>query len=163
LNLSRVDRYLHGPMTDTNTSTEIVAERVSPSVLRDLVKTMSVPLGSSHQNATTLITPGQAINAIGELTPGGSLMKGFQHESLAASLPADIDADLKTHYLSVCELLRHFWACFPPTTPQLEEKAISMHETLHRFHAAKLKPFEVRMTYMICGPQFLTEFVYRTE
>lgn len=45
--------------------------------------------------------------------------------------------------MCTCELLRHFWRSFPPTTPQLEEKAIRMHEALHRFHSAKLKPFEV--------------------
>lgn len=46
--------------------------------------------------------------------------------------------------MSGCELLRHFWLCFPPTTPQLQEKAEKMHEALHRFHSAKLKPFEVQ-------------------
>lgn len=50
--------------------------------------------------------------------------------------------------MSGCELLRHFWLCFPPTTPQLQEKAEKMHEALHRFHSAKLKPFEVQY----CNP-----------
>ncbi|CAB3374326.1 Hypothetical predicted protein [Cloeon dipterum] len=145
LNLSRVDRYLHGPITDTNSSTDVPAEKVSSSVMRELIRLMESPLGSSHRNPAALITPALAINAVGELSPGGSLMKGFQHEASASMTPADIETDLKTLYLSVCELLRHFWACFPPTTPQLEEKATTMHETLHRFHAAKLKPFEDRV------------------
>ncbi|XP_059486526.1 general transcription factor IIH subunit 1 [Neocloeon triangulifer] len=145
LNLSKVERYLHGPITDPVNNSEAPAERVSLTVLRELIKALQTPLGSSHQNPAALITPAQAINAIGELTPGGSLMKGFQHEAIASMTPADIEADLKTLYLSICELLRHFWACFPPTTPQLEEKATTMHETLHRFHAAKLKPFEDRV------------------
>jgi transcription initiation factor TFIIH subunit 1 len=64
--------------------------------------------------------------------------------------PATIENDMRNIYLSTCELLRHFWACFPPTTPALEEKATSMHETLHRFHAAKLKPFEVNILNADC-------------
>ena len=45
----------------------------------------------------------------------------------------------------MCELLRHFWSCFPPTTKTLEEKASNVHESLHRFELAKLKPFEVNI------------------
>lgn len=56
-----------------------------------------------------------------------------------------MEKELRNVYVCACELLRHFWRSFPPTTPQLEEKAIRMHESLHRFHSAKLKPFEVRL------------------
>lgn len=58
-------------------------------------------------------------------------------------IPKDLEKELRNVYVCTCELLRHFWRSFPPTTPQLEEKAIRMHEALHRFHSAKLKPFEV--------------------
>lgn len=58
-------------------------------------------------------------------------------------MPPDIEKDLRNLYLSLCELLRHFWNAFPPTTPELEAKAVKMHEALLRFQMAKLKPFEV--------------------
>lgn len=45
-------------------------------------------------------------------------------------------------YGSLSELLRHFWACFPPTTSELQEKADKMLETLKKFQGVKLKPFE---------------------
>lgn len=60
-------------------------------------------------------------------------------------MPADIEKELRNLYLGLCELLRHFWLSFPPTTPNLEQKAIRMHEALQRYHAAKLKPFEVNL------------------
>lgn len=63
-------------------------------------------------------------------------------------MPPDLEKELKNLYMSMCELLRHFWACFPPTTTALEEKAVHMHEALHRFHSARLKPFEASI-YMI--------------
>lgn len=58
-------------------------------------------------------------------------------------MPPDIEKEIRNLYLSLLELLKHFWKCFPPTTPQLEAQAIRMHETLQRFSMAKLKPFEV--------------------
>jgi transcription initiation factor TFIIH subunit 1 len=59
-------------------------------------------------------------------------------------VPADLEQELKHLYMSLCELFRHFWTSFPPTTPTLEAKADRMHEALHQFHSARLKPFEVR-------------------
>jgi hypothetical protein len=37
----------------------------------------------SRPGATALVNPAAAVSALGELTPGGALMKGFEEESLA--------------------------------------------------------------------------------
>lgn len=58
-------------------------------------------------------------------------------------VPADIEKEVRNLYLALCELLSHFWKCFPPTNSQTEQKVVKMHEALHRYHTAKLKPFEV--------------------
>lgn len=71
-----------------------------------------------------------------------------------------MEKELCNVYVCACELLRHFWRCFPPTTPQLEEKAIRMHESLHRFHSAKLKPFEVSVCYSFLTYQCLWRSQY---
>lgn len=55
-----------------------------------------------------------------------------------------MEKELRGLYLALCELLKHFWRTFPPTTADLEAKAERMHEALHRFKSAKLKPFEDR-------------------
>jgi len=49
------------------------------------------------------------------------------HEVPTISVPSttqskEVDAELVRHYGAVTELLRHFWACFPTRTPQLEQK-----------------------------------------
>lgn len=70
---------------------------------------------------------------------------------------------MRNVYVCTCELLRHFWRSFPPTTPQLEEKAIRMHEALHRFHSAKLKPFEVSCVHYILNlytPLCMFSYIY---
>lgn len=58
-------------------------------------------------------------------------------------VPPDVEGELKNLYLSLLELLRHFWKSFPPTTPEHEATAVRMHEALQRFQHVILKPFEV--------------------
>lgn len=61
----------------------------------------------------------------------------------------DVEKELRSLYLSLNELLKHFWHSFPPTTPEAEAKIVKMHEAIHRFQVAKVKPFEVG-SFIIC-------------
>lgn len=45
-------------------------------------------------------------------------------------------------YLSLNELLKHFWHAFPPLTADNEATLQRMHDAIRRFHVAKVKPFE---------------------
>lgn len=56
---------------------------------------------------------------------------------LKTDLPNDLQKELKQLYASLSEILRHFWAAFPPSTPQLAEKANRMIDALHRFNQVK--------------------------
>jgi transcription initiation factor TFIIH subunit 1 len=143
LSLSRVERYLHGPMPGS--SGNVLSESDLLTVTSRLQREAESWCSHSRPVATALVNPAAAVSALGELTPGGALMKGFEEESLAQLVPADLERELKNLYMSLCELLRHFWTSFPPTTTTLEAKAVRMHEALHRFHSARLKPFEDRV------------------
>nr|XP_053633417.1 general transcription factor IIH subunit 1-like isoform X1 [Cherax quadricarinatus] len=57
-------------------------------------------------------------------------------------LPGNLHKELGQVYSSAGELLRHFWSCFPPRTPQLQEKLHKMHETLCRYHNVTIRPFQ---------------------
>ncbi|XP_024939567.1 general transcription factor IIH subunit 1 isoform X2 [Cephus cinctus] len=146
LNLTHIDRYLHGPVQG-HRSAETTNEELQATLSQLKREAAGWLSGNSlpRQTATSLVSPAAAVSAVGELTPGGALMKGFREESLGQLIPKDLEKELRSVYVCTCELLRHFWRSFPPTTPQLEEKAIRMHEALHRFHSAKLKPFEDRV------------------
>ena len=41
-------------------------------------------------------------------------------------VPAEIQQEVKQLYSALCELLRHFWSCFPVTSKTLEEKVCFM-------------------------------------
>jgi len=83
LNLTHIDRYLHGPVPGCG-SIEPTSEELFVT-LNHLKKEASGWITGStlpRQAATSLVSPAAAVSALGELTPGGSLMKGFREESL---------------------------------------------------------------------------------
>ncbi|GAB0087797.1 General transcription factor IIH subunit 1 [Sergentomyia squamirostris] len=144
LNLTKVERYLHGPVPVSGGS---LSEMEAPMPDIDSVQIDLFNLTDSWNARTplkVLVSATSAISAMSELSPGGALMPGFQEQSLAQLVPPEAEKELKHLYLSMSELLRHFWTSFPPTTPDLEAKVVKMHEALQRFQMAKLKPFEER-------------------
>lgn len=143
LNLERLERYLYGPTptataTITSKSHEIPTEVVDQNLRQD---SLSWGQRVPHKN---LLNPSHAVNALGELSPGGLLMRGYQDQNLSQFVPLDFEKELNNLYLSAGELLKEFWSSFPPTNADLEAKAVKMHDTLQRFNAAKIKPFEDR-------------------
>ena len=51
---------------------------------------------------------------------------------------------IRTVHCCLAELLRHFWHCFPPKTPELEQKIFRMDETLTKFEQKQLAECEQR-------------------
>lgn len=150
LNLTKVGRYLSGPVPITD-SDNMSAEEIIMSVnyLNSSIHTWNPDLPS-------VLTPSSAIVALGELMPGGTLMKNIDGTQLKDTVPVEIQTEMKQLYCALAELLRHFWCCFPTTTPQLEEKVISMQASLQRFEYAKLQPFQEKLVRN-CVPQHLCE------
>ncbi|XP_063979303.1 general transcription factor IIH subunit 1 [Diachasmimorpha longicaudata] len=141
LNLSHVDRYLHGPVPGTGTN-EATGEELQATLGQLKREAHYWVNGNNLPRQSVLVSPAAAVSALGELTPGGALMKGFREDNVGQLIPLELEKELRSVYVCTCELLRHFWRSFPPTTLQLEEKAVRMHEALRRFHTARLKKFE---------------------
>lgn len=140
LSLLKIERYLHGPIPDVHTNDVHDELNSMEETQAQILK--STEMWSARTPQKLLVNPKAAVNALGELSPGGALMRGFQEQTLSQLVPPSIEKELRHLYLALSELLRHFWHSFPPTTPELEEKAIRMHEALQRFAAVKLAPFE---------------------
>jgi transcription initiation factor TFIIH subunit 1 len=143
LNLERLERYLYGPTPTATSTITSKTQELPPEVVDQTLRQNSSIWGQRvpHKN---LINPSSAVNALGELSPGGLLMRGYQDQNLSQFVPQDYEKELNNLYLSAGELLKEFWSCFPPTNPDLEAKALKMHETMQRFNGAKIKPFEDR-------------------
>ncbi|XP_035902649.1 general transcription factor IIH subunit 1 [Anopheles stephensi] len=156
LNLTKIERYLHGPVPASAASgtgghdSSHSSNHRNEAGLHDFETTHAMILEAANgtwSNRTPhklLVSPAAAVSALGDLSPGGALMRGFQEQSLAQLVPPDIEKEVRNLYLSLLELLKEFWKCFPPTTPQLESEATRMHDILQRFAMVKLKPFEDR-------------------
>ncbi|EEC13840.1 general transcription factor IIE (TFIIE) subunit, putative [Ixodes scapularis] len=91
----------------------------------------------------SMLPASAALSVLGELSPGGSLMKNAQQMPLKGNV--ELQRDLRRIYVAQYELLRHFWTCFPTTSAQLEDKVVSMRATLERFQYAQLQPFRDRL------------------
>lgn len=140
LSLLKIERYLHGPVPDQNTVES--TENLNNMEVTQAQILQASEIWGTRTPQKLLINPKAAVNALGELTPGGALMRGFQEQSLSQLVPQSIEKELRNLYLALSELLRHFWRSFPPTTPELETKVMRMHEALQRFAVVKLAPFE---------------------
>lgn len=145
LNLERLERYLYGPTPSSNVSSQVVNK--SPEYSTDAVDQMLRQCAHEwgprvpHKQ---LLNPSHAVQALGELSPGGLLMRGYQDSNLSQFVPIDFEKEMNNMYLSASELLREFWSSFPPTSADLEAKALKMHDTLQRFNMSKIKPLEDR-------------------
>lgn len=84
LNLSKVERYLHGPMPDT--ITEHISQNEATQIMRNILQEAKQWQTRPHMPNYGLVPPSAATQALGDLSPGGALMRGFQEQSLARKL-----------------------------------------------------------------------------
>lgn len=146
LNLERLERYLYGPTPPSNVNNNgNQGQEHSSDVVDQVIRERCVEWGQRVPHKQ-LINPAQAVNALGELSPGGLLMRGYQDQNISQCVPIETEKEMNNLYLSASELLREFWSCFPPTNSDLETKALKMHDTIQRFNMSKVKPFEDRAT-----------------
>jgi len=140
LSLSRLERYFTGPTPaasqDYLTQDELHKSRIN---LQQELKVWTA------QRNPAVLSSAAAVSVLGDLSPGGAMMVGSRQDLLAEQCPLSVQSDLRHLYSSVCELIRHFWDAFPPTNPELAEKAKKMYETLQKFQAMKVRPFETEV------------------
>ena len=144
LNLAKTDRYLNGPTTPSSLGVSAMNLDLNMDDVNKWKLGFSGSLGrwAASGDCRDVLTARNAVSALNDLSPGGALMKGARQELMAEQYPESVLKDLKLLYGSLSELLRHFWACFPPTTPQLQEKVTKMYDTLKKFQQVKVRPFE---------------------
>lgn len=134
--LGQGERHQRGPtLGDTSAALEV---RADPATLRR-------ELSQWNPSGQGILPASAALSVLGELSPGGALMKNAQQVPLKDTVSVEVQRDLRSIYVAQFELLRHFWTCFPSTTPQLEEKAVNMRATLERFQYAQLQPFRDKL------------------
>lgn len=81
LNLAKVERYLHGPVPMTHTSEQYEKPMELETTQYHIIQERNT--WSSRKPQKVLVSATAAVNALGELSPGGALMRGFQEQSLA--------------------------------------------------------------------------------
>lgn len=137
LNLKQVDRYFQGLKSRANkTSTSDLALKAQdPKLLCQ--KTLN-EVFQWNMDVKKIVNPSAAISILVDLSPGSQLMQSNGIQKLKDEIPKKNQEEAKLLYISSCEMLRHFWACFPPKNEQLEHKLKLMKETLECFYQQKI-------------------------
>jgi len=92
---------------------------------------------------TSVMNPDNAYSALAYLTQNAApLSLDENSEALSKILTRDQCSKMKQIVLSSNELLRHFWLCFPPNTPELQEKLCRIHDNLKIFHQKTIASFK---------------------
>lgn len=81
LNLAKVERYLHGPVPSTYNPDAHEEPREMGSIQYQILH--DTDTWNTRTPHKVLVSATAAVNALGELSPGGALMRGFQEQSLA--------------------------------------------------------------------------------
>nr|CAG4639101.1 EOG090X04EN [Daphnia magna] len=149
LNLCRIERYLNGPPTTVPSQAGVNRNGSSTGLAVDSNTFKSIlgrwmRGGGDRYNPLDVLSSATAVTVLGELSIGGSLMRGPQPNS-AIHLTSELQKELKELYVSLSEILKHFWAAFPPSTPELVQKTNRMIDALHKFNQAKLTPYEQKL------------------
>ncbi|UYV78291.1 hypothetical protein LAZ67_16000865 [Cordylochernes scorpioides] len=111
---------------------------------------------TNHSNSTInkALTEASARKALGDLGAQGSLMSRPQLFS-KDGVPSAVRLEVSRVYLSLQELLRHFWACFPANTPSLHDKLVNMKNSLDKFYFAKIQPLHELVIKNHCNPELI--------
>ncbi|XP_071547268.1 general transcription factor IIH subunit 1 isoform X3 [Panulirus ornatus] len=136
LTIHQRDRYLTGPTEYTS------IQNLQPHQVSTLHEQLSSSVARWSPNLHNSQDPEAAYRSLqhfSEMCRKGRSSVGVRSGD---QLPGNLHKELGQVYSSAGELLRHFWSCFPPRTPQLQEKLHKMHETLCRYHSVTIRPFQ---------------------
>ncbi|XP_045454706.1 general transcription factor IIH subunit 1 [Melitaea cinxia] len=147
LKLSKVERYLLGPASQVSQSS---AGASNPPPLSALASVCQAWSSGQQCQRPVRVSAAAAVGALGELSPGGALMRQHHAASMAQLVPPDVKIELNRLYLSGGELLRELWRCFPQPgagvdTEDAKERAHKFYDALLKFRNVKLRPFEEKM------------------
>lgn len=138
LQLQQKDRYLAGPPSHSN------AEPAAANQLQRLNSELAGAISEWTPDLLNIQNPQLAHKTLQHVAEScrQDRQNGTQSNGVIEELPVELRGELCAVYGSGGELLRHFWACFPPRTPQLVAKLQTLHATLANYHQSTLRPFQ---------------------
>ncbi|CAH2985687.1 unnamed protein product [Chilo suppressalis] len=144
LKLSKVERYLLGPSSQVNQT----GPNTNSPPLSALASICQAWSSGQQCSRPARVSASACVAALGELSPGGGLMRHHHAASMSQLIPADVKSELHRIYLSGGELIRELWRSFPApgaTDAAAIARAHGFYDALLRFRNLKLRPFEVNI------------------
>ena len=142
LNLQKSDRYSHGPTQVHQAHHELDRHKVHQGM-----QIVSSQCNSYKPRLLNVLSPSDAFAALMELSPDGTADNSGQSSSSIVQhfLSSSQQDDLKQLYSSATELLRHFWSCFPASTPFLREKVGRMWKCIESFYQTRVLSYKEQL------------------
>ncbi|XP_003737156.1 general transcription factor IIH subunit 1 [Galendromus occidentalis] len=136
LDLKKPDKYQTGPVADP-------VGQLPLAEAESCLNAISSDVNHWKLNPSKTLSSSSALTALGDLSPGGSLMKtsGAQIGGVKGTLPDAVHRELIHVQMELNELLRHFWHCFPVTTKELEKKLENSKTSVENFRFRRFIPF----------------------
>ena len=114
LKLAKVERYLNGPTPASSSSMAMASQYLDVSeVGRSRADLRRVLAGWERGNALASLSAANAVSALVELSPGGTLMKTSRGDALVTQCPDSVKVELRQLYGSLSEVSSRESYLFP--------------------------------------------------
>ena len=125
LKLAKVERYLNGP-TPASSSLAVASQYLHVSeVGKSRADLRRVLAGWERGNALSSLSAANAVSALVELSPGGTLMKTSRGDALVTQCPDSVRVELRQLYGSLSEVSSRPFYLFPDEFERYSVLALS--------------------------------------
>ncbi|CAF0953148.1 unnamed protein product [Brachionus calyciflorus] len=136
LSLKHVDRYFYAPKAAEKES--ITSKLLKSKNPKDLCERTLQDLQNWSINVKKVSNPTLAISILADLSPGSQLMQTNNVQNLRDEIQKSYQDEIKSVYISSCEMLKTYHSMFPPKNTEQEMKLKLTRDTLEAFYQQKV-------------------------
>ncbi|RNA32222.1 general transcription factor IIH subunit 1 [Brachionus plicatilis] len=136
LNLKHIDRYFYAPKPIEKES--LIGKLLKNKDTKNLCQTALEELQDWSLDIKKVSNPSLAISILVDLSPGSQLMQTNNVQNLRDEVPKNYQEEIKSIYVSSCEMLKTYHAMFPPKNSEQELKLKLARDTLKAFYQQKI-------------------------
>lgn len=136
MNLKHIDRYFYAPKPVEKESQ--IGKILKNKDTKYLCQTTLQEFQEWNLDIQKVSNPSLAISILVDLSPGSQLMQTNNVQNLRDEVPKNYQEEIKSIYVSSCEMLKTYHCMFPPKNSDQELKLKLARDTLKAFYQQKI-------------------------
>ena len=136
LNLKHVDRYFYAPKPIEEESA--IVKLLKNRDTKELCQITLQEFQNWSLDIKKVSNSSSAISILVDLSPGSELMQTNNVQNLRDEIPKHYQEEIKSIYVSSCEMLKTYHAIFPPKNTVQELKLKLAYDTLKAFYQQRI-------------------------